>query len=53
MRGIMFLFFVSLFSAIMKAPFEIYRIYVIDSKFFKSTQASKELANWISDQVCQ
>ncbi len=49
-NGVVFLLIVSFYSAIMKAPFEIYRIVVIDSKFLKMDYTNA-LANWIWDQL--
>jgi len=37
-RGVTFLFLVSLLSTIIRAPFEVYRIFVIDGKFFETKQ---------------
>eukprot|EP00761_Pharyngomonas_kirbyi_P004717 gb/GECH01004722.1/.p1 GENE.gb/GECH01004722.1/~~gb/GECH01004722.1/.p1 ORF type:complete len:430 (+),score=69.91 gb/GECH01004722.1/:1-1290(+) len=48
-KGVVFLFIVSIGSAVMKLPFELYRILVIDSEFFN--QNSQVLLNWTIDQL--
>ncbi|EFC38546.1 predicted protein [Naegleria gruberi] len=44
-RGVTFLFLVSLLSTLVRAPFEVYRIFVIDGKFFETKQERKDLQN--------
>ncbi|KAL9644902.1 hypothetical protein ABK040_005382 [Willaertia magna] len=39
--GVTFLFFVSILSTVMRAPFEVYRLLVIDGKFFETKQERK------------
>jgi STE24 endopeptidase len=46
-QGVTFIFIVSLFSTIMKTPFEIYRIFAIDSNF----QFNEKMMAYVMDQL--
>jgi STE24 endopeptidase len=50
-NGVFYLFLISFFSAVMKAPFEIYRITVIDSKFMRAGNTGSAITAWLIDQL--
>jgi len=50
--GVTFLFLTSAFSAVLKMPFELYRLSVIDSKFVESAvETTRAIAGWVIDQA--
>ncbi|KAG2388572.1 hypothetical protein C9374_000011 [Naegleria lovaniensis] len=48
-RGVTFLFLVSLLSTFVRAPFEVYRIFVLDGKFFEIKQERRDLQKSIEN----